>query len=194
MTKSITRRENTKQNPCISHRKRTCQDIENTKSIIQKYKCKSPILNFGHHLDSLKINDLSNCNESVVMKSLKLYEKIGRDCNVSLSCFSETYTTTTERKSSGRNYTLLYLYMYPQVQLYNTFVSYDLLNLISEIGGLLGLTLGLSVVSCFEPIENIIKFIKRYSRRNLLGIGASSMNRGHSCTFGKASIDLPKQI
>ena len=42
---------------------------------------------------------------------------------------------------------LFFAYKYPEIVHHNTYISYDLLTLIGEVGGLLGLTLGASGLS-----------------------------------------------
>ena len=40
----------------------------------------------------------------------------------------------------------------PEVANYNTYISYDLLSLIGEVGGILGLTLGASALDLIESL------------------------------------------
>ena len=42
----------------------------------------------------------------------------------------------------------------PEVVHYNTYISYDLLSLIGELGGLLGLTMGASALTLIESLLN----------------------------------------
>ena len=42
----------------------------------------------------------------------------------------------------------------PEVANYNTYISYDLLNMIGEVGGLVGLTMGASILSLIESLLN----------------------------------------
>ena len=39
-----------------------------------------------------------------------------------------------------------------QVEYHHTYISYDLLSLVGEVGGILGLTLGVSVLTFLESI------------------------------------------
>ena len=43
-------------------------------------------------------------------------------------------------------------YSNPEVLTYNTYISYDLLSFIGEVGGILGLTLGVSALTFLESI------------------------------------------
>ena len=46
----------------------------------------------------------------------------------------------------------------PEVEYHNTYISYDLLSLIGEVGGILGLTLGMVTHCAFRMIK-IVKFL-----------------------------------
>ena len=55
---------------------------------------------------------------------------------------------------------LFVAYENPEVEYHNTYISYDLLSLFGEVGGILGLTLGASVFTLFESLIKQIPFIK----------------------------------
>ena len=58
-----------------------------------------------------------------------------------------------EAESYEKNVDLVWIYFSnPEVINYKTYISYDLLSLIGEIGGILGLTLGVSALTFFEFI------------------------------------------
>ena len=46
----------------------------------------------------------------------------------------------------------------PEVANYHTYISYDLTSLIGEVGGILGLTLGVSALTFFELLLNCIRY------------------------------------
>ena len=46
----------------------------------------------------------------------------------------------------------------PEVANYHTYISYDLPSLIGEIGGILGITLGVSALTFFESLSNRIPY------------------------------------
>ena len=54
-----------------------------------------------------------------------------------------------------------------EVEHYTTFINYSFLSLISEIGGILGLTLGLSALSMMKFMENILKYVLPYVKDRL---------------------------
>ena len=158
ITKKLTFRENTRHEPCISHRKKTCQDIRNLKAIAEKYNCTSQLLNFGKHYEHDK--NMPYCNESSMIESLKLYLDIEPECNISMSCLTETYTLTSKKHLNYSDETLVDFFLFPEVQYFNTYVSYDMLSFVSEIGGILGLTLGISGIACFDLVLEIIASFK----------------------------------
>ena len=49
-------------------------------------------------------------------------------------------------------------YSNPEVLTYNTYISYDLLSLIGEVGGILGLTMGISVLTLLESMLQHIHY------------------------------------
>ena len=64
-----------------------------------------------------------------------------------------------------KNKTVVYFaYKYPEVVHHNTYISYDLLTLIGEVGGLLGLTLGASGLSIIKSL--IEKCLSRLAKKN----------------------------
>ena len=58
---------------------------------------------------------------------------------------------------------LYFAYKYPEIVHFNTYISYDLLTLIGEVGGLLGLTLGASGLSIIMSLleKCLSKFTKK---------------------------------
>ena len=69
---------------------------------------------------------------------------------------------TTRKNSDGTNTsTLLVLYDNPEIEYHHTYVSYDLLTLVGELGGILGLTMGVSGMSVIESIlDRIPRFLE----------------------------------
>ena len=58
------------------------------------------------------------------------------------------------------NKTLVYTtFENPEVEYRNSYVSYDLLSMVGEIGGLLGLTLGASALTFFEYLLRSLELL-----------------------------------
>ena len=64
------------------------------------------------------------------------------------------FTSTLKKETSDiENKNLVFVaFSNPEVTNYNTYISYDLLSLVGEVGGILGLTLGVSVLTLFESL------------------------------------------
>ena len=93
------------------------------------------------------------------------------NCTWAQACQMTRFTHIYEITTSFwlRNRSLVSVaYSNPEVLNYNTYVSYDLLTFIGEIGGILGLTLGVSVLSLIESfllnipdyMDKIVKYKK----------------------------------
>ena len=67
-----------------------------------------------------------------------------------------------------KNKTVVYFaYKYPEIVHHNTYISYDLLTLIGEVGGLLGLTLGASGLSIIKSlIEKCLSRVAKKKKNN----------------------------
>jgi hypothetical protein len=63
--------------------------------------------------------------------------------------FTSTYTIE-KNNWVGSNTMIWISFANPEVEDHHTYVSYDLISLIGEIGGILGLTLGASTLTLFE--------------------------------------------
>ena len=68
--------------------------------------------------------------------------------------FTKSYGIT---KTFKENMSMVVVaYSNPEVLTYNTYISYDLLSFIGEVGGILGLTLGISALTLLESFfQNI---------------------------------------
>ena len=71
-----------------------------------------------------------------------------------------------KEKTWVENKTVLYFaYKYPEIVHFNTYISYDLLTLIGEVGGLLGLTLGASGLSIIMSLME--KCLSRIAKKKI---------------------------
>ena len=59
---------------------------------------------------------------------------------------------------------MYFAYKYPEVVHHNIYISYDLLTLIGEVGGLLGLTLGASII--MSVIEKCLTRLAKKNKKN----------------------------
>ena len=84
------------------------------------------------------------------------------ECNRTQTCEMTRFTWSYKVIDSWmENQILLFVaYENPEVEYHNTYISYDLLSLIGEVGGILGLTLGASALTLLESLIQRIPFIK----------------------------------
>ena len=152
LKKKINKRESTRKTPCVQYEYNTCQNIEDNQLILNKFHCRIPILYSGQHLDDFFSEEVSECSHDVTVKALNFILMKESKCKPTQTCemtrFSKTYTI---EKNVEENKTLIWLaFENPEVEHQNTYVSYDLLSLLAEIGGILGLTLGASTLTLLE--------------------------------------------
>ena len=152
LKKKINKRESTRKTPCVQYEYNTCQNIEDNQLILDKFHCRIPILYSGQHLDDFFSEEVSECSHDVTVKALDFILRKESKCKPTQTCemtrFSKTYTI---EENVDTNKTVIWLaFENPEVEHQNTYVSYDLLSLLAEIGGILGLTLGASTLTLLE--------------------------------------------
>ena len=150
--KKVNKRESTRRVPCTQYERNTCKNIEMNKLILETYHCGIPILYGGQHLDYFMHKEISNCSNSVTLEALDWMLQIKGNCTFMQTCESTRFTAKYETQETWiENKTLVWIaFENPEVEYYNTYVSYGLISLIGEIGGILGLTLGASVLTFFD--------------------------------------------
>ena len=76
------------------------------------------------------------------------------NCTRAPTCKMTRFTSILEKGTSYvENKNLVFVaFSNPEVAKYNTYISYDFLSLVGEVGGILGLTLGVSVLTLFESL------------------------------------------
>ena len=133
----------------------TCEDIESYQLLVEHFNCQIPFLNFGHHLRKYFQLGLKECDQKVIKKALHLF--LHR--NENSSCSQVPVCRKTKLKISIQAMkldsdvsTFVVHYKDPEIEHQYTSISYDVLSLIGEIGGVLGLTLGLSIFSLLQVL------------------------------------------
>ena len=164
--KKISKRVPTRRIPCTQYEYKTCLNIEDNRMVIDKFNCQIPILYHGRHLDNIIPPDLTNCSEEVTKGAFDLILRKQSKCTRSQACettrFALSYLT---EKTWLENKTLAYFqYKYPEVTHSNTYISYGIISLIGEVGGLVGLTLGASILSLFE--SSMLRCISFFASKN----------------------------
>ena len=158
--KKVNKRESTRKVPCTQYERNTCKNTEINKLILETYHCGIPILYGGQHLDYFMPKEISNCSNSVTLEALDWILQIKGNCTFMQTCESTRFTAKYETQETWiENKTLVWIaFENPEVEYYNTYVSYGLISLIGEIGGILGLTLGASALTLLESLLQCIPY------------------------------------
>ena len=98
-----------------------------------------------------KLHDLIKASE-------QLYENTESECANYLPCKRSIYQDLLEKEpmSDDRKSKLTIRYSSPYIQVIKDSWSYDMQNFIGEVGGTLGLLLGLSFASVFDLLEHLL--------------------------------------
>ena len=104
------------------------------------------------------------CSDEVAKEAFDLIWNKESNCTMAQACETTRFTATHRIKTFPEghrlyNQTAVWVqYFNPEVLIYNTYISYDLLSLIGEVGGILGLTLGASALTLLETILHKISY------------------------------------
>ena len=152
--KKINKRESTRKVPCVKYEYLTCKSIEGNIIIFDRFHCSIPILYNGQHLDDFIPKDVSNCSYEVMLEALDFISEKESNCSLSQTCENVRFTSNHKVEETWlANKTVVYVtFENPEVEYQHTYISYDLISLIGEVGGILGLTLGASLLTLFESL------------------------------------------
>ena len=122
--------------------------------ILDEFNCKLPILYFGHHLDDFISKETPDCEGNASKNAIDLLSNKKSECTRLQICEKRRYTTSYKvvRIFEENQSQVFVAFENPEVEIHNTYVSYDLLSFIGEVGGILGLTLGASLTTFFDSI------------------------------------------
>ena len=163
LKKKINRRESTRKVPCVQYEFNTCQNIEDNQLILDKFNCQIPILYSGPHLDELIHKEVLNCSHDVTLEALEYVMKKETKCSQSptfeMTRFTSSYTKLTKEDGWKENKTMILVaFENPEVEHHNTYISYDFISLVGEVGGILGLTLGASILTLLELLFQHMRY------------------------------------
>ena len=80
--KIISKRVSTRNTPCSPVEHQTCLNIEDNKMVLEKFKCQIPILNYGHHLESLIPKETQACSNEVTREAFNLIQAVRYKSNL----------------------------------------------------------------------------------------------------------------
>ena len=156
----------TKNTPCNEYPQLTCINREFYLRAAERYHCQITFLYNDTFLNDIRRNDLPLCNR----KSFnKIHKEIMRKdfnqvfnemCKTKQPCLSEIYSVKVDESFYRTyNYTktgakVRIAFSGSVISQADSYISYDLQSLISELGGNLGLTLGFSGLSLIQLFSN----------------------------------------
>ena len=107
-------------------------------------------MNFGNHLRDFFQNGLPECDQTVVKKAMDYFLQSNYTSCIEPSVCRKTKFLFTSQKFSSNEAGIGIYFQDPEIEYHHTSINYDLLSLFGEIGGVLGLTLGLSTMSLIQ--------------------------------------------
>ena len=154
LRKKIIKRESTRKAPCVIYEPKTCQSIEDNKLILERFHCSIPFLNSGQHLKDLIPKGTPDCGYQLTLEALDFISKKESNCAISRTCENTRFTSNYKVEETWfEDKTMIYVtFENPEVEYHQSYISYDSISLVGEIGGILGITLGASVLTLFESV------------------------------------------
>ena len=132
-------------NPCADYHTIVCQDIELHKMIENDHNCLIPSLYFGKHI---KMNQsLAICNNSIVLNAIDLLEEQFQTCDNMPPCKYSMYSIKSMEISLTEKMEITFD---DNLEIHESFVSYDTVSLYGEVGGTGGMVLGWSALYIAE--------------------------------------------
>ena len=112
-------------------------------------------------VDHLFTEEVPSCNNSIIEKAADLLMSKRSKCTQLQACQKREYTIMHEIEPTylENKTVVLVRFETTQVEYQNTYISYGLISLIGEVGGILGLTLGVSGLTMFD---SLLKYVPYY--------------------------------
>ena len=154
----------TKRNPCQKYAQKTCIMRKINQYYMDNFNCSIIFIRDGLNMSS----DSNYCNASIHVHFQKnfvqMYKDNLNDCPSYQGCTHINYKLTVTRGmrlASNAKPTEIGINFYkPIVEYHIEEISYDFQSLVGEVGGTMGLTVGLSFLSIFEWILDHFKKYK----------------------------------
>ena len=158
----------TKKRPCQEFTQLACFGQKKFLAVAEKYSCNPQVFFSGPHLKVLEIyHDLPPCEDAIVSEIFKdiLFNETTdpeffKICNSKHACHQDKYKLS-EKMAHKSNFPadkiqMIFTIKDPAVTHYDSTINYDDQSLVGEVGGTIGLTLGLSFLSLAELLAWII--------------------------------------
>lgn len=161
-------KSNTKSQPCQRYKPNACIDYNLQKKILTKYGCQVSIFYSGPHLHELEINGIHlsrfpMCNKTVILEMASIPDD-------SFNCWNTMPCEFTDYSIEGfigyvdnsDSYLTLKMSFNKQEEQYISSISLDTQGLIGNVGGILGITLGMSAITLLEFMEPMLRTLSNF--------------------------------
>ena len=141
----------TNQYPCGTKHFKACQEYEVFQKIKEMYNCHVTMLVSGKHF---KMNESTSvCSNNITVLALKMLQKPNSKCQKATPCKYSMYSIfSNDLGLKNIDPCELSITMDEYLIVHQSVISYDMINLIGEIGGTLGLFLGWSSLFFMETL------------------------------------------
>ena len=164
-------KSNTKSQPCQRYKPNACLDYNLQKKILTKYGCQVSIFYSGPHLHELEIKGIHlsrfpMCNKTVILEMASIPDD-SFNCWNTMPCeftdYSiEGYAGNSDQGADSVSYSTLKMSFNQQEEQYISSISLDTQGLIGNVGGILGITLGVSAITLLEFMEPILRRLSNF--------------------------------
>ena len=165
-------KSNTKSQPCQRYKPNACLDYNLQKKILTKYGCQVSIFYSGPHLHELEINGMHlskfpMCNKTVITEMASLPDD-SFNCRNSIPCEFTDYSVegfigdTAYSYFADNTFSTLKMSFNQQEEQYISSISLDTQGLIGYVGGILGITLGMSAITLLELMEPVLRTLSNF--------------------------------
>ena len=161
ISKKVHKNIKTRHQTCSQRPLNTCRMVQFYQKVVKQFDCKSYMVTDGPFLkdDSYKMKDF--CNVSVQQEIAKMRHNFTtKNCHQVCKrvIYNSDHEMTNKTPNSPHKGTRLRLaYSNPFVEVATQRLAYSFHNLFGEVGGVLGLTLGLSGFSAITIIFDLLK-------------------------------------
>ena len=155
--KQVLSKPPTTHSPCVKYSRQMC-NFKRMDNYLLGLKCQIPFFKIGHNFIR---ENISYCDKKLYFDAIQTWNNLNAlDCPDQISCNYTNYFLEVEDISGQKFATVIYEYKQHIIEYHTSYISYDIQSLISEVGGTLGLTLGLSGLSIVDIMTKSMKKLK----------------------------------
>lgn len=162
-------KSNTRSQPCKRYKPNACLDYNLQKKMLTKYGCQASIFYSGPHLHELEINGINlsrfpMCNKTVILEMASIPDD-SFNCRNSIPCEFTDYSiegVILVHGPDSDSYSTLKMSFNQQEEQHISSISLDTQGLIGNVGGILGITLGMSAITLLEFMEPILRRLSNF--------------------------------